>query len=179
MVRACRGWRGDRMKTGPRLSAESMVLLLPRIEAHIDRSAGAEGCHLWTGLQSRNGYGRIEVQYHNRKFRKIAHRLYYEIKVEVLEPQDEVDHLCRTRLCMNLRHMEPVTLRENTLRGYGPTAVNARKTHCIHGHIFDEGNTGRDSRGGRYCRACMNAGKREKRRRIGSPPLVRSSVAAS
>ncbi len=28
------------------------------------------------------------------------------------------------------------------------------KTHCPHGHIYDEANTYRDSRGARHCRAC-------------------------
>lgn len=31
---------------------------------------------------------------------------------------------------------------------------NAAKTTCLRGHSFDETNTGRDSRGHRYCRAC-------------------------
>jgi hypothetical protein len=45
--------------------------------------------------------------------------------------------------------MEPVTNRENILRG----SVNARKTHCVAGHPFDDRNTYTGA-GGRHCRAC-------------------------
>ena len=44
-------------------------------------------------------------------------------------------------------------MRENTLRGAGPAAVNAQKTHCIRGHLFDESNT-RIYRGRRSCKIC-------------------------
>jgi hypothetical protein len=42
---------------------------------------------------------------------------------------------------------------ENMMRGFGLPAINARKTHCVHGHPFDEANTYR-SGGKRCCRAC-------------------------
>ncbi len=47
-----------------------------------------------------------------------------------------LDHLCRVRNCVNPAHLEPVTHRENTLRGDGVTAINARKTSCHRGHPF-------------------------------------------
>lgn len=49
--------------------------------------------------------------------------------------------------------MEIVTRRENILRGTGPTAVNAAKTHCIHGHEFTPENT-LPNQGARKCRTC-------------------------
>ena len=48
----------------------------------------------------------------------------------------------------------PTTSRENTIRGEGPTAVNARKSHCIHGHEFTPENTYASPSGRRVCRAC-------------------------
>ena len=39
-------------------------------------------------------------------------------------------------------------------RGLSLGAMNAQKTHCIHGHAFDVGNTLINYRGDRRCRAC-------------------------
>jgi hypothetical protein len=44
-------------------------------------------------------------------------------------------------MCVNPEHLEAVTKRENTLRGFGITALNYRKTHCLKGHKFTEENT--------------------------------------
>jgi hypothetical protein len=55
---------------------------------------------------------------------------------------------------VNPAHLEPVTGRENTLRGINPAAVHARQTHCKRGHPFDEKNTRVSSRGNRICAAC-------------------------
>ena len=41
-----------------------------------------------------------------------------------------LDHLCRNTICVNPDHLEIVTPRENVLRGFGPTAIKARQTHC-------------------------------------------------
>ena len=56
--------------------------------------------------------------------------------------------------------LEPVTHRENILRGMCNAAINARKTHCISGHPFNAENTGRTKKGGRYCKPCARAAAR-------------------
>jgi hypothetical protein len=48
--------------------------------------------------------------------------------------------------------LEAVTNRENMLRGVGVCALNARKTHCKHGHEFTPENTYRVKNGGRACK---------------------------
>lgn len=69
-----------------------------------------------------------------------------------------VDHTCRKRACIRPDHLEAVTWKVNTLRGDGPTAQNARKTHCIHGHEYTASNTmERDGR--RECRTCKRIGQ--------------------
>jgi hypothetical protein len=40
------------------------------------------------------------------------------------------------------------------MRGFGLPAINARKTHCIHGHEFTVENTNIRPNGWRECRAC-------------------------
>jgi hypothetical protein len=69
----------------------------------------------------------------------------------------ELDHLCRVRGCVNPKHLEPVTHRENLMRGESWSAVNARKTHCPEGHPYDETNTYIDGKGRRRCRECARA----------------------
>ena len=115
----------------------------------------AEGCMLWTGAVSAQGYGRF--------CRSWAHRLVYEAVVGPVPEGLQLDHLCRNRLCVNPEHLEPVTNRVNTLRGEGPTALNAKKTHCHKGHPFAGANLIILPDGSRRCRACKN--EREVRRR--------------
>ena len=60
--------------------------------------------------------------------------------------------------CVNPQHLEPVTHLENMRRGIGVGHVWARmqkeKTHCPHGHAYDEHNTRTLANGHRTCRAC-------------------------
>lgn len=86
-----------------------------------------------------------------------AHRVSYEAFIGPVPDGLILDHLCRVRHCVNPWHLEPVTGTENVLRGVGPTAINARKTHCIHGHPFDDRNTILDGRGYRHCLTCRVA----------------------
>jgi len=80
----------------------------------------------------------------------------------------QLDHLCRNHACVNPSHLEVVSGRENVVRGIGPTAKNAKKTHCVNGHALTPENLYRHSpAGGRKCKACAirNAREREKRLR--------------
>lgn len=79
-----------------------------------------------------------------------------------------LDHLCRVPACINPTHREPVTPRENQMRApESITAINARRTHCTHGHPFSVENTYVDHKGHRYCRAChrLRQFKRNRARR--------------
>lgn len=70
-----------------------------------------------------------------------------------------LDHLCRVRRCCNPAHLEPVTQRENLMRGASFVEENALKTACPKGHPL----TGRNVvywRGHRKCRECDNARRR-------------------
>lgn len=119
-----------------------------------------DGCWEWLSnkTKAKGGYGRI-----SRGGKMVlAHRFMYERAKGPIPDGLTLDHLCRNRLCVNPGHLEPVTLRENALRGVGPTAINARKTHCIRGHRLNEKNTYTKT-GGRSCRACVNARAAEKR----------------
>ena len=103
------------------------------------------GCWLWLGKLHPAGYGKYRG--------KFAHRVSWEQSNGPIPEGLQIDHLCRTRCCVNPDHLEPVTQRENVLRGVGYAAQRAKATHCVNGHEFSPENTGR-FRGGRVCRAC-------------------------
>lgn len=114
------------------------------------------GCHLWTGATNGWGYGRLQLG--GRNYR--AHVLRYEKEIGPVPNGMQLDHLCRNRGCGNPSHLEPVTSRENTMRGVGPTSTNARKTHCVHGHPLSGSNLKirmRDGRPRRVCARCRSA----------------------
>lgn len=110
-----------------------------------------QGCLIFTGRCDRHGYARVIGP--NGQL-GMAHRLMYELVVGPISAGKELDHLCRVRNCVNPAHLEPVTHRENTLRGFGVTATNARKTHCPQGHLLDDTNTYVYPGGNRKCRTC-------------------------
>ena len=115
-------------------------------------------CWVWKGAPIKNGYG----QYRRKGTRSCyVHRLVYEALVGPIPEGKFLDHLCRNRLCVNPGHLEIVTNRENVLRGVGPTAVNAQKTHCKRGHPLEGENLYLYKDGRRDCRQCMHIRGRE------------------
>ena len=111
----------------------------------------AEGCWIWQGVRV-GGYGQIGKE--NNGGMVYAHRAAYELIVGPIPDGLTLDHLCRNRACINPDHLEPVTMKENVLRGMSPTAINARKTHCNNGHPLDGDNLSLRKDGGRICLAC-------------------------
>lgn len=123
-----------------------------------------ESCWLWMRSLDDKGYGR----FYNGKSMSFAHILSYELVIGSVPSGLELDHLCRNVACCNPEHLEPVTHRENVLRGTGPTAIYARATHCVSGHPFSGDNLivhVRKRGPERMCRICKNRRAREVRAR--------------
>lgn len=118
------------------------------------------GCWLWKRCATRYAY------FGFRGKTISAHRFAYRAWPTTEPIPDEtpqLDHRCRNRSCVNPDHLDPVTNKENSLRGTGLSAVNARKTHCPRGHRYTAENTmtmKRHGSIGRGCRACRREGKR-------------------
>lgn len=123
----------------------------------VQRAEG--GCWLWTGRLMPSGYG--DFQTTGKHWR--VHRLAYELLVGPVPDGLVLDHLCRVRSCVRPSHLEPVTTRENILRGAGVTAANARLEECRRGHAFTPENTYMTSWGARQCRACHRLRRRRNR----------------
>lgn len=125
-----------------------------------------DGCWKWLGNMNLGlGYGM--VQHPQRRRNVPAHRWAYELFVGPIPDGLHVDHLCRNRRCVNPLHLEAVTQRENTLRGMGIAAINARKTHCPKGHEYTPENTYLQGplKRNRVCKTCVRERQRESARR--------------
>ena len=98
----------------------------PAGPGHIGRSGEVTTCLPWVAHSDRFGYGQFKVG--GRVV--LAHRFAYEMVVGPIPDGLQLDHLCRVRHCVNPDHLEPVTNRENALRGTGITSVHAAKVNC-------------------------------------------------
>jgi hypothetical protein len=121
-----------------------------RLRSKIVVMRGGSDCWIWTATTTSNGYGVACLN----GGRTTAHRAIYELLVGQIDDGLVIDHLCRVRNCVNPAHLEPVTQRENLMRGETTQgSINGSKTHCIRGHEFTPENT-YPHPAGRSCRAC-------------------------
>ena len=116
------------------------------------------GCWVWQRMTLR-GYGRMRVG----RTMQYAHRVYFERYRDPIPAGLHLDHPCRNPACVNPAHLEPVTPRENVLRGDTIAARRKAQTHCVRGHPFDESNT-IPVGAGRACRECQRRANRESQR---------------
>lgn len=140
----------------------------------VDRS-DPDGCWPWTGSTTK-GYGYVTID--GTGFR--AHRLAWVLTNGAIHPGREIDHRCHDsscrlgdrcphRRCCNPAHLKSVTHIENMAAdrsslGALSGARQSAKTHCPHGHPYDEANTYVTSKGYRYCRTCNRAAAARRRR---------------
>jgi hypothetical protein len=122
-------------------------------------------CWKWTAGVSNSGRGVFSV---NTGRSTSAHIVAYELVKGSIPKGLELDHLCRTGICVNPEHLEPVTHLVNMLRsslykgGISKTqrslGFSIKRSQCKHGHplsgknLYVNPNTGK-----RSCRACMSS----------------------
>ena len=111
---------------------------------------GKNGCVFWAASTNVYGYGQFWVDGRMVK----AHRWAYEYFIGPIPPGLQLDHLCRNRNCVNPAHLEPVTCKENLLRGDTLAASQLARTHCPQGHEYAGANLYVQSNGRRQCRTC-------------------------
>lgn len=130
----------------------------PRQAATLHLKVRQDGeCLIWVGAKTRKdwrGYAVYDIEGKTT----VLHRQLWKDHRGPLTADQQLDHLCRNRACINLDHLEVVTLHENNvIRGEGPAALNNRKTHCPQLHEYSPENTYIDGRGRRHCRECGRA----------------------
>lgn len=169
----CRGWCRTHYARWLRRGGDPAVDVtnqgLPE-EVRFWMKVDADGdCWQWTGARigsSRGHYGGFHTTRTGERRVVVAHRYAYELLVGPVPRELQLDHLCRNRLCVNTDHLQVVTPRENTLRGNTFQRRNALKTHCVHGHPFDDANTLRYvTRRGVLTRECRTCHRERTRRR--------------
>lgn len=120
------------------------------------------GCWIWT--KGTNGAGYSAVLYNKKRW--LGHRLMYTFEVGEIEPGKVLDHLCRNPLCINPRHLNQCTHKENSTAPRSLVGLNnSSKTHCINGHEYSESNTYRYPDGRRECRKCSRKYKSSYKKR--------------
>jgi hypothetical protein len=155
-----------RRAQAPRLDASGHVVDCEPITPINDWAIMPEpmsGCWLWLATVGENGYGQITCIRDGRYINKKAHRIVYESNRGAIPDGMDLDHLCRTRSCVNPDHLEPVTRSQNVKRGLVPALTReraARRTHCPQGHPLSGENLKMDTRGTRQCRVCTKESKR-------------------
>lgn len=97
-------------------------------------------CWEWQGGNSssktgRNSYAIIRVD----GMKRYLHRVLYKRTVGEIPEGLTLDHLCRNTLCVNPKHLEPVTQAENSRRAF--VSRNIQKSNvCKSGHKFEGDN---------------------------------------
>ena len=126
-----------------------------------------EICEEWQGTLDAGGYGVVyDPEYGNmRKAHRLAYIEAHGLTLDDIKGQ-MVLHSCDNRRCVNVEHLRLGSARDNWYDMLERRRHwNNRKTHCDHGHKFDDENT-YVYNGNRYCRKCRARQQRERRKRV-------------
>jgi hypothetical protein len=117
----------------------------------------------WISDRAANAKGYTKSRYPHDRASWYTHRLAYVLLVGPIPKGLQLDHLCRQPACCNPDHLEPVTARENLVRGETVTAREVATTHCPRGHEYTNENTYRrpDNPNKRDCKECRRQRNRE------------------
>lgn len=148
-----------------RMTADELLVWLP------SQTVSDGECLLWNlFVDPKSGYGYVRYDGHMR----LAHKVHWELTNGPVLEGMELDHTCRKRSCINLKHLEPVPHQVNVARGIlGETTRKrmTRLTTCQKGHLYSEVGVRLNTDGTKRCRACAREWDRLRyqRRKVGSP----------
>ena len=138
---------------------EILPFIAARFWSKVDVRTDSE-CWPWKGGLT-SGYGHFRIG----QVVTYSHRVAYQLVVGPAPwGEQQLDHLCRNRVCCNPAHMEEVTPQINILRGHTIASQYAKRTHCSKGHLFAGTNLYWKSRKNhapsRVCLTCRRAAQR-------------------
>lgn len=109
-------------------------------------------CWNWIG-HTDNGYGKINAGGSIGKPLR-AHRVAYQLLIGKIPKEMVLDHICKNRKCVNPKHLEVVTQKENVNRGM--RAIRIKTGRCHRGHLLQGKNLyiRKDRVGAWNCLAC-------------------------
>lgn len=141
----------------PRLpEAEQKTLAMDKLKHY--SIVDANGCWIWQGTFSLNGYGQTSFQ--GNPWR--SHRLAFFLAKGAIPDGHDVCHSCDIRACCNPDHLWTGTRKENMRDCSAKGRADGQwKTHCMRGHEFTPDNT-YIARGLRHCKACQRGRLRVK-----------------
>jgi hypothetical protein len=116
------------------------LLATATVQDVLDRYVEMEptsGCYLWRGARMSQGYGMFRYG--------TAHRWMYQQTVGPVGDDQDVHHKCRTRCCVNPKHLEALSRREHN---------SWKRSHCKRGHALVGENVQLTKEGWQNCRAC-------------------------
>lgn len=108
----------------PALSAKESAALTQRV------TRSADGCWIWQGWKSRNGYGGMYVSALRRNM--IVHRLAYFNATGIDPGTLDVDHMCHQRACINPAHLRAVPHQVNSENRAGLSENNTSGVRGVH-----------------------------------------------
>ena len=112
-LRIC-GMHESRRRRGQDMTAPPQRIIgdnVARFWAKVN-GGDVDTCWLWTGATNNHGYPQIRIG----EITVLAHRYAYENTRAEIPTGLELDHLCKTPLCVNPWHLEPVTRQVNVDR---------------------------------------------------------------
>lgn len=119
----------------------------------LDKTRIPTDCIVWTAAVNGKGYACIGVDGRSQ----LAHRVAWEAERGPIPEAMTLDHLCRVRNCVNVEHLEVVSIAENLARR--PRAITVGQA-CRNGHsILSDQDYYTRRNGVRECRECMRSAK--------------------
>lgn len=135
-----------------------------RIVRHISVDLDTN-CWNFTGSKKASGHGILRRHHEHHSPSVLAHRVVYET-IRGPVPGLVLHHECLNPSCVNPWHLTAMTVSEHM------SLHNAGRTHCKHGHEFNEANTiirvsssGRPYKVCRECKRLISERRYDKKRK--------------